>query len=146
MRGNGSVTRLLVLVALAALAGCAGDVVSGPDGQAGTVDLWTGGESLAAGDPTTPQPRTDLSPGPTAADAAVSFDECSKWSAWTCQEIPAMLCKATCATATKTYSLSCLKKGGCVCEFSTGLCGPYSYTQPCDACRQALEKGCCEQL
>jgi hypothetical protein len=133
---------LLTWIALAGLAGCAGEAVPRADGQPAAADSGAGGESPVFA----PQPDVDLPANvPPEPDAALPYKDCSKWSAWTCQEIPVMLCKATCATPTKTYSVSCLKKGGCVCGLSTGLCGPYSYAQPCDACRKAFEQGCCEK-
>ena len=142
MKGTLRLLRLLTWMALSGLAACAGEAVPRVDGALESVDSVGGRESRAVA----PQPEIHLPANlPSGPDAATSFGDCSEWSEWTCQEIPVMLCKATCATSSKTYSLSCLKKGGCVCGFSTGLCGPYAYKQPCDACREAFEKGCCEQ-
>ena len=128
------------------LASCAGEATVGRGGS-GLLDGHTpaldagqldgGGPGGLSADTRLPAEASTAPPAPTAAA------DCSKWSAWTCQEIPVVLCKATCAASTVTYSLSCLKKGGCACGTSTGLCGPYSYSQPCDACRQAFENGCC---
>ena len=138
--------RAATLIMMAILTSCAGEAVHLDRSRlADGSPLASDGEWLDAGvtahadlgDP------AKISTGP-KPDAKQPVGGCGQWSAWTCQELPVVLCKATCATATTSYSVSCLKNGGCVCGLTPGLCGPYSYASPCDACRQAFEKGCCK--
>lgn len=136
--------RAATLIATVTLACCAGEAVH-LDRSRSVLDgepLASNGDRLDAG-----VTRADMGAPATVStkpDAQPAVGGCSQWSAWKCQEIPVVLCKATCGTSTTSYSISCLKNGGCVCGLSPGLCGPYSYASPCDACRQAFEKGCCK--
>lgn len=160
MKATGTLKSPVVLVALATLASCVGEAGSWRDGWGAGAELGASGEPIGVDQALAPPvadlaapsadggvaPADPAATAPPEADAAPAVVDCSKWSSWTCEDIPVMVCKATCATATKTYSISCLKQGGCVCGLSTGLCGPFSYKQPCDACRQVLEQGCCADL
>jgi len=66
---------------------------------------------------------------------------CAKWSGWSCAATSPYLCKASCQTGSKKYVLTCLSTGHCVCGIAGGACGPFAFTQPCDACKQAIS--CC---
>jgi hypothetical protein len=136
---------LLILTCLS----CAGEMAS-PD--SGPTDTRYYHDLTAPDAPKTDQGMGDDADGGAGPDAAgdatgqdtASLGTCAGWSAWTCKTDPVYLCKASCKTpGGKQYLLSCTTTGHCVCGIATTPCGPYTFTAACDACRQAVEKGCC---
>ena len=70
---------------------------------------------------------------------------CGAWSEWKCVEDPVYLCIATCKPPSggAEKRLNCLNNGTCSCVLSVGPCGTFSAATPCEVCRQAVQKGCC---
>jgi hypothetical protein len=137
------------------LCACEGDLGSdlGPNPDTWYPDLPPAADTSVTG----PEAAADL---PATADAQQGQDQsstpvdsgptpdaprpCASWSNWTCQTDAVYLCKATCTVGGQTLGLNCVSSGNCVCGVSVSPCGPYAYTQPCDACKAAVQQGCCD--
>lgn len=135
----------LALIALVQ-GGCAGDqpALDGPATDRFAWDVTAPPDQGPVGDAAVARdaPPADARPadrGP--ATEGGGPDPCAAWSAWTCELDPVLLCRATCAAGPQ--HLSCINSGACVCGVSTGPCGTFTAGEPCDACRQAVEAGCC---
>jgi len=139
---------------LVAVWSCAGEVETETDAPLPVVDMWQPPPADLL--PTDSGPAAEVGPadltavdqGPPTDGAPVNPDigslgACDNWSAWTCAPDSVLLCKASCQNGGKTYALSCTSTGHCVCGLSGSPCGPYTYAQPCDACKQAATGGCC---
>lgn len=140
------------------LLGCAGEVAK-PDGPVAADTLYVPPDLIPYSDyhkpvdqfvvppdGTVTPPDGTVTPSdgpPTPADSGALAPPCNAWSAWTCATDQILLCKASCTTAAKQYALSCTSTGHCVCGVAGSPCGPYTYSQPCDACKQAMEGDCC---
>jgi hypothetical protein len=140
---------LLGACCLGAVWSCSGEMETETDAPLPVVDMWQPPTDILQPDGSGPAevgPAGDKGPPgdgvPVTPDIA-SLGACDDWSNWTCAADPVLLCKASCQSGGKTYSLSCTSAGTCVCGVSMVPCGPYSYTQPCDACKQAATGGCC---
>jgi len=138
-------TALAGWVGMALLCACQGDIEDTADAA---TDLWVIGDSTVDATPVGDAPKVaDVGP---PADSGPAVDKgpvadapgpCAAWSAWTCTTDPVYLCKATCSTG---LQLSCVSSGQCVCGVSVAPCGPFTAASPCDACKQAVEQGCCD--
>jgi hypothetical protein len=149
---------MLLALCLIGVSGCAGEVAKPDSSQAADTlyvppDLFTGSDYQKPTDQFvvppdgTPKPQdgpqTPSDGAPTPADSGTLDPPCNSWSAWTCAPDQKFLCKASCTAAAKQYLLTCTSTGHCVCGVAGAPCGPYTYTQPCDACKQAMEDNCC---
>lgn len=146
----GAVKRSLpVTVLLALLAGaCQGEMDSAHDtvpvGDTVPADMPPApsdgalDQALAGDEGSTGDGVTDKSP------ANEGHGPCDSWSAWTCQTDPVYLCKASCKYGNQELKLNCVSSGNCVCGVSISPCGPFTAASPCDACKQAVEQGCCQ--